>query len=215
MRREIIAAASVLALMTGVAMAQSTAPGTGNPAAGGPTATEKNQTGKSQADMNKAGSTAATQTPANQTATTGASSLTGGQMASAEHMMGKNVYGKDNEKLGEVDDIILDSNGQAKQLVISSGGFLGIGERKIAVDVNQANWDQNQNRIQLSGMTRDDVKNMPEFQYSDTTTSLNRNKDKAGSTTNDAASRSSTGTANTPTAPSGTTGTPSGDKSGQ
>ncbi|MBP2290910.1 PRC-barrel domain-containing protein [Azospirillum rugosum] len=205
MRREIFAAASVLALMTGAAFAQSsTSPGTGNPAAGGPTATEMNQTGqsqadKTQADMNKSG-------------------LTGGQLASAEHLLGKNVYGKDNEKVGEVEDIILDTNGQAKQIVISSGGFLGIGEKQIAVEYSQANWDQNQDRVQLSGMSRDEVKNMPEFQYSDTTTSLNRNKDKAGGTTNDAASRSSTGTTGNTMAPSGTTapsgaGSPSGSSS--
>ncbi|WP_454018136.1 PRC-barrel domain-containing protein [Azospirillum sp. Marseille-Q6669] len=194
MRREIIAAASVLALMTGTAMAQTTSPTTGSPTTGAPTATE----------MNKSGS-----------ATTGsASGLTGGTLASAENMMGKNVYGTDNEKVGEVEDIILDSNGQARQLVISSGGFLGIGEKQIAVDIGNANWDAQQERVQLSGMTRDQVKEMPEFEYSDTTTSLNRNKDKAGDTVNGAASRSSTGTSGTMTAPGGATGTPPAAPSG-
>ncbi|QCN93937.1 PRC-barrel domain-containing protein [Azospirillum argentinense] len=194
MRREIIAAASVLALMTGTAMAQTTSPTTGSPATGAPTATE----------MNKSGS-----------ATTGsAAGLTGGTLASAENMMGKNVYGTDNEKVGEVEDIILDSNGQARQLVISSGGFLGIGEKQIAVDIGNANWDAQQERVQLSGMTRDQVKEMPEFEYSDTTTSLNRNKDKAGDTVNGAASRSSTGTSGTMTAPGGATGTPPAAPSG-
>ncbi|CAO3445981.1 hypothetical protein [Azospirillum argentinense] len=194
MRREIIAAASVLALMTGTAMAQTTSPTTGSPTTGAPTATE----------MNKSGS-----------ATTGsAAGLTGGTLASAENMMGKNVYGTDNEKVGEVEDIILDSNGQAQQLVISSGGFLGIGEKQIAVDISNANWDAQQERVQLSGMTRDQVKEMPEFEYSDTTTSLNRNKDKAGDTVNGAASRSSTGTSGTMTAPGGATGTPPAAPSG-
>ncbi|WP_114858688.1 PRC-barrel domain-containing protein [Azospirillum brasilense] len=194
MRREIIAAASVLALMTGTAMAQTTSPTTGSPTTGAPTATE----------MNKSGS-----------ATTGsAAGLTGGTLASAENMMGKNVYGTDNEKVGEVEDIILDSNGQAQQLVISSGGFLGIGEKQIAVDIGNANWDAQQERVQLSGMTRDQVKEMPEFEYSDTTTSLNRNKDKAGDTVNGAASRSSTGTSGTMTAPGGATGTPPAAPSG-
>lgn len=185
MRRTIIAAASVLALMTGSAIAQSqssTAPATGNPAAGGPTATNMNQTGQTN--------------------------LTGGQMASAENLMGKNVYGKDNEKVGEVEDVIIDASGQAKQLVISSGGFLGIGEKQIAVDYNQAQWDQQQNRIHLSGMSRDDVKTMPEFKYSDTTTSLNRNKDKNAGSTNNAASPANTGTG---TGTATGSGTPSGN----
>lgn len=198
MRREIIAAASVLALMTGTAMAQTTSPTTGSPTTGAPTATEMNKSGSAPGSA----------------ATGSASGLTGGQMASAENMMGKNVYGSDNEKVGEVEDVILDSNGQARQLVISSGGFLGIGEKQIAVDIGNANWDAQQERVQLSGMTRDQVKEMPEFEYSDTTTSLNRNKDKAGDTVNGAASRSSTGTSGTMTAPGGATGTPPAAPSG-
>lgn len=203
MRREIIAAASVLALMTGTAMAQSSPPATGT-TTGAPTATEMNKSGNTMPGGSASGSAA----------TGSASDLTGGQMASAETMMGKNVYGTDNEKVGEVEDIILDSNGKAQQLVISSGGFLGIGEKQIAVDIGKANWDAQQERVQLSGMTRDQVKDMPEFEYSDTTTSLNRNKDKAGDTVNGAASRSSTGTSGTMTAPGGATGTPPAAPSG-
>ncbi|TWA82505.1 sporulation protein YlmC with PRC-barrel domain [Azospirillum brasilense] len=198
MRREIIAAASVLALMTGTAMAQTTSPTTGSPTTGAPTATEMNKSGSAPGSA----------------ATGSAAGLTGGQMASAENMMGKNVYGSDNEKVGEVEDVILDSNGQARQLVISSGGFLGIGEKQIAVDIGNATWDAQQERVQLSGMTRDQVKDMAEFEYSDTTTSLNRNKDKAGDTVNGAASRSSTGTSGTMTAPGGATGTPPAAPSG-
>ena len=197
MRREIFAAASVLALMTGAAFAQSsTSPATGNPAAGGPTATEMNQTGKTQADMNKSG-------------------MAGDKTASADHLLGKNVYGKDNQKIGEVEDIILDSNGKATQLVIASGGFLGIGEKEVAVDFSEATWDQNQDRVQLSGMSMEEIKALPEFKYSDTTTSLNRNKDKAGGTTNDATSRSSTGTTGNTAAPSGTTAPSGSGSSGQ
>ncbi len=205
MRREIIAAASVLALMTGAAVAQTTSPqtttpqavppATGNAATGGPTATDMNQTGQAQRNMTQSGPT-------------------GGQVASVEELMGKNVYGKDNEKVGEVEDIILNSNGQASQLVIASGGFLGIGEKKVAVDYNDAQWDQGQNRIHLSGLSRDDVKNMPEFTYSDTTVSLSRNKERSGATSNDAASRSSTGTTAAPGAPMGAPATPT-DRSGQ
>ena len=135
----------------------------------------------------------------NQTGQTsaGQGDLTGGQMASVEVLMGKNVYGKDNEKVGEVEDVILDSNGKAQQLVIASGGFLGIGEKQIAVDYSQAQWDQQQNRIHLSGMSRDDVKSLPEFKYSDTTTSLNRNKDRNAGSSNNAASPANTGVGST------------------
>lgn len=162
MQRNIIAATAVLALLTGTAIAQ-----TSSPSPSAPT-----QSGTS---LNNSAVPETTSKTTTTTTTTGpAGGLTGGQMASADALLGKNVYGRDNEKLGEVDDVILDANGQAKQLVLSSGGFLGIGDKKVAVDYNAAQWDQSQNRLTLSTMTRDEIKSMPEFQYSDTMTSLNR-----------------------------------------
>ncbi|HEY0832979.1 MAG TPA: PRC-barrel domain-containing protein [Azospirillum sp.] len=162
MRRELIAAVSVLALMTGTALAQSsTSPG----AAGSTTA---------PAPAVTAPAPATTGSPA--TGSTMASST----MASADKMLGKNVYGSDGEKLGEVEDIILDgANGKAKHLVISSGGFLGIGEKQVAVEFDQAKWNAAEDRLELSTLTQADVKGLAEFKYDDTMTSLNKNR-KAG-----------------------------------
>lgn len=166
MRRTLIAAAATLALLSGAAFAQTTAPSAG----ASPTA---------PSTMSN------TVTPATPS-TTGSATMggpTGGQMASADALLGKNVYGTNNEKIGEVDDVILDGSGQAKQLVVGSGGFLGIGEKKVAVDYTAANWDQTNNRINLSGLSREDVKAMPEFKYDDTMQSLNRTKKPADGTT--------------------------------
>jgi len=162
MRRTLIAATATLALLSGAAFAQTTAPTTTSPSS-------------SPSTMSNTATPAAPL--ANDPVT--ASGLTNGKMASADALIGKNVYGRDNDKLGEVDDVILDSNGQAKQLVIGSGGFLGIGEKKVAVEYNAANWDSANNRINLSAMSRDDVKAMPEFKYDDTMTSFNRSKKPA------------------------------------
>ena len=199
MRKTLIAAVSTLALMTGAAYAQST---TGGSTGSGGTTTN------SPAMQRDTGGTAATSptTSAAQSGTT-ANHPT---LASAEKLLGKNVYGKDNEKVGEVEDIILDpASGQAKQLVLSSGGFLGIGEKKVAVDFNQAKWNEADNRLQLSTLSRDDVKNMNEFKYSDSMTSLNRNKNNTAAPANNSANapanqRSTTGTTNPATPPSGT-----------
>lgn len=143
MRRELFAAASVLVLMTGGALAQSS---TGT--------TTRSDTG---------------------TSSTMSSTTSSGQLASAEQMLGKSVVGRDGNEIGEVEDVILDpTSGQARQLVIGSGGFLGIGEKQIAVDFQQATWSEADKEIKLSGLTREDVKNMRAFEYSDTMTSLNR-----------------------------------------
>ncbi len=53
---------------------------------------------------------------------------------SASYLMGATVYNVDNENLGEINDIILDNQGRAMAAVIGVGGFLGIGEKNVAVD---------------------------------------------------------------------------------
>ncbi|WP_372397196.1 PRC-barrel domain-containing protein [Azospirillum sp. HJ39] len=161
MRRTLIVTAATLALMTGAAVAQTTSPTVGNPSS-----STSSMSNSAMPDTATPGSTTS-------------ASPTGGQMASADELIGKNVYGRDNNKIGEVDDVILDGTGQAKQLVVSSGGFLGIGEKQVAIDYTAANWDAQNNRLNLAGMTREDIGAMPEFQYDDTMTSLNKNRKPA------------------------------------
>jgi hypothetical protein len=48
-------------------------------------------------------------------------------------MIGLNVYNDTNEKLGSISDLLLDKNGMIKAAVIGVGGFLGVGERLVAV----------------------------------------------------------------------------------
>ena len=206
MRKELIAAASALALMTGAAFAQSTTGSTtGGSTGSGGTTTNSPTMQRSQDSTSGTAATAPTATQQGGMTASGASQST---LASAEKLLGKNVYGKDNEKVGEVEDIILDpTSGKAKHLVLSSGGFLGIGEKKVAVDFDQAKWNDADNRLQLSTLSRDDVKNMNEFKYEDNMTSLNRNRGdapKGDASTAPANQRNTTGTPNPATPPSGT-----------
>lgn len=48
-------------------------------------------------------------------------------------MVGLNVYNDANDKLGSISDLLLDKNGMIKAAVIGVGGFLGVGERLVAV----------------------------------------------------------------------------------
>jgi len=53
---------------------------------------------------------------------------------SADFLIGSTVYNSKDETLGEINDIIMDGNGRAVAAVIGVGGFLGIGEKDVAVD---------------------------------------------------------------------------------
>ncbi len=59
-----------------------------------------------------------------------ATSITSGTLIAAEKVNGTNVYNPAGDKLGSVDDIMLDKvSGRAIYAVMSFGGFLGMGEK--------------------------------------------------------------------------------------
>jgi sporulation protein YlmC with PRC-barrel domain len=55
----------------------------------------------------------------------------------ASKLMGLNVYNEANEKLGDVNELILDKDGKVSAVVIGVGGFLGMGEHDIAVTMDK------------------------------------------------------------------------------
>ncbi|MCO6185859.1 PRC-barrel domain-containing protein [Rhizobium sp. L1K21] len=62
----------------------------------------------------------------------------------AEALQGATVYGSGDEDVGDVAELILGSDGKTvEKLVIDVGGFLGIGEHRIAVGVDQVNIQKN------------------------------------------------------------------------
>ncbi len=60
-----------------------------------------------------------------------ATKITTGSLIAAEKVEGTNVYNMQGEKLGTVEDIMLDKvSGRAIYAVMSFGGFLGMGEKQ-------------------------------------------------------------------------------------
>ena len=55
----------------------------------------------------------------------------------ASKLMGLDVYNEANEKLGDINEMILDKNGKITAVVIGVGGFLGMGEHDIAVSMDK------------------------------------------------------------------------------
>ena len=51
-------------------------------------------------------------------------------------LIGASVYGPDNKSIGSIDDVIVASDGQIKAAVIGVGGFLGVGQKDVAVPFN-------------------------------------------------------------------------------
>ncbi|NJO36728.1 MAG: PRC-barrel domain containing protein [Rhizobiales bacterium] len=55
----------------------------------------------------------------------------------AEMLQGRSVYGPEDENVGEIGELILNDGGQITEAVIDIGGFLGIGERNVAVSFDE------------------------------------------------------------------------------
>jgi hypothetical protein len=51
----------------------------------------------------------------------------------ASKLVGVDVYNDQNERLGEIDEVLIDPSGRVAGIVIGVGGFLGMGERNVAV----------------------------------------------------------------------------------
>ena len=62
---------------------------------------------------------------------------TAGNMWRASKLIGLNVYNEQNEKLGDISEILVDKAGKVEGVVIGVGGFLGMGQRDIKVEMSK------------------------------------------------------------------------------
>jgi len=117
-----------------------------------------------------------------------------GDMWRASKLIGLNVYNDQNEKLGDISEILLDKSGKVDGVVIGVGGFLGVGKHDIMVGMNKLKFVDEPVRSSstgtsttgsssttrtssttrdkcypdhavLNGATKDSLKNMAEFKY--------------------------------------------------
>src|SRR5919112_3964216 len=58
----------------------------------------------------------------------------------ASQLMGIDVYGGDNQKIGDIDEVLVDRQGKIHGVVVGVGGFLGIGQKDVAIPFDQVQW---------------------------------------------------------------------------
>jgi sporulation protein YlmC with PRC-barrel domain len=58
----------------------------------------------------------------------------------ATKLTGLNVYNAQNQKIGDINELIVNRDGRIDAVVIGAGGFLGMGEHDVAVPFNQVKW---------------------------------------------------------------------------
>jgi len=126
-------------------------------------------TGCAQIDDMFGGSSQASR-PLSTRTTTSVASLT------PQEMMGKNVITEDGRTVGEVEDVLMRNRNRASHVVVGAGGFLGVGERNVALDVDRLRWSGDRNALVAMDMSRDQIASMPEYRYDGSMISLNRSR---------------------------------------
>ena len=82
----------------------------------------------------------------------------------AEAVLGERVADQEGKDLGRLVDVLVDANGQPQAAIIDFGGFMGVGNRKVAVHWSglQFRPADAKHKVTLE-MTPDQIKAAPEF----------------------------------------------------
>lgn len=99
----------------------------------------------------------------------------------ASKLVGVNVFNEQNERIGDVNDVIIDSTGKAAGVVIGVGGFPGAGEHHVMMPLDKVKFSNEAGTMTTGsagsgskqwypdravvGATRDQLETMTEFKY--------------------------------------------------
>ncbi len=81
----------------------------------------------------------------------------------SSQIVGSSVVNEENDKIGTVDDLIIEPGEKVPFAILSVGGFLGLGEHLVAVPFSSLRITPE--NVQLPGATKDELQALPEFEY--------------------------------------------------
>jgi sporulation protein YlmC with PRC-barrel domain len=78
----------------------------------------------------------------------------------------QDVYDPSNAKIGEVMDVLIGPSGQVSSVIVGVGGFLGAGEKDVAVSFNAIKKATKNDKVYLTmDTTKDALRHAPGFKY--------------------------------------------------
>jgi sporulation protein YlmC with PRC-barrel domain len=78
----------------------------------------------------------------------------------------QDVYDPNYNKIGSVSDVLVAPDGRVNALIVGVGGFLGVGEKDVAVDFNAVKPTKKNDKTYLTmNATKDELKAAPGFKY--------------------------------------------------
>ena len=108
--------------------------------------------------------------PSDRTASTATTESTGDFNAngsvSGNALIGAKVHNAAKETVGSVEDVYLDAKGAVESVVVSVGGFLGVGAKDVAVKWSDLKVGRDGKDLMLTtDWTKDSLKAMPDYKY--------------------------------------------------
>jgi len=108
------------------------------------------------------GAPAPAATPADRTVSTGDFNVSGDMSASA--LLGTKVRNDKKETIGKIDDVYIDKEAKLKVVVISVGGFLGVGAKDVAVKWSDLTFGQEDTSVMVTtSLTKDALMALPDY----------------------------------------------------
>jgi sporulation protein YlmC with PRC-barrel domain len=86
--------------------------------------------------------------------------------ADASKLIGQDIQNTENQTIGEIKSVRIGASGQVDAVIIGVGGFLGLGEREVALDWKDLRIADDGRKVTVA-MTKDQLKAMPEYKYAD------------------------------------------------
>jgi hypothetical protein len=84
-------------------------------------------------------------------------------------LIGTSVYGPDGKSIGGINELIVEAKGDVRAVVIGVGGFLGIGEKNVAVPFQALHITRKPNTSSVEritiGVTKDELQKAPKFGF--------------------------------------------------
>lgn len=80
---------------------------------------------------------------------------------SVDEVLGSRVVNAEGQEVGEIEDLVLDQN-QIAYAVVSVGGLLGLGEKRVAVPLDDLQLGEGETYL-MSSATQDQLEQMPEY----------------------------------------------------
>lgn len=78
-------------------------------------------------------------------------------------LQGKSVYNENDEKVGDIKDLVMSSDNKVTHVILGVGGFVGVGEHPVAIPIDEIK--ESGDKLTLQGYTKDQLKEMPAYEY--------------------------------------------------